>query len=249
MQVGVKPQDNKISRTLWCLLLGLSLSVASASADDDLDPWEDFNRKVFAFNEFGDRWVLKPIAQTYVFITPRFLRRGITNVFSNVLEVPSALNGALQGKGGHAGNSTGRFLINSTLGVAGLFDVAQHMGLERRDREDFGQTHAVWGVGQGNYVVLPFLGPSTVRDSFALPVEWYTDPVVYISHTRTRNQAVGVGIVNDRANLMDLEKHISGDRYTFIRDAYLQRRRSLVYDGRPPRERYDLEDDDDAKTR
>jgi phospholipid-binding lipoprotein MlaA len=146
--------------------------------------------------------------------------------------VPSALNGALQGKGSHAGHSTGRFLVNSTLGVVGVFDVAKYMGLERRDPEDFGQTLAVWGVGQGNYVVLPFLGPSTLRDTFAEPVGWYMDPVTYISHVRTRNSAVVLDKVNDRSRLLDFEKSINGDRYTFFRDAYLQRRDYLIHDGK-----------------
>ncbi|WP_111643259.1 MlaA family lipoprotein [Marinimicrobium alkaliphilum] len=213
------------------VLLLLSLVGAPALAYDDEDPWEGLNRKVFAVNEFGDRWVVRPVARAYVAVTPRALRRGVTNVFSNIGEVPSALNGLLQAKPGHAGNSTGRFVVNSTVGLAGIFDVARHVGLERRDREDFGQTLAVWGTGQGPYMVLPVLGPSTLRDTLALPVEWYTDPITYIDHTRTRNSTVVYSYFHARAGLLDIEKAISGDRYTFIRDAYLQRRHFLIHDG------------------
>jgi len=122
-------------------------------------------------------------------------------------------------------------VVNSTLGLAGIFDVAQHMGLRPSDGEDFGQTLAVWGVAQGPYVVLPFMGPTTIRDGFAIPVDIYSDPRTYVDHVPTRNTITALSLLDARAGLLDLEKHITGDRYTFIRDAYLQRRNFLINDG------------------
>jgi len=196
------------------------------------DPWETFNRSVFSFNEHADKYVLKPLTKAYVRLTPGFFRRGVDNALSNVLEIPSALNGLLQGNLRGAAHDTGRLLINSTLGLAGVLDVAQYMNLKQTDHEDFGQTLAVWGVKSGPYVVLPLLGPSSLRDTSAVPVDWYTDPKTYIDHIRTRNTVRAASILNTRANLMPLEKSISGDKYVFFRDAYLQRRNFLINNGK-----------------
>lgn len=215
------------------LMLSLMIALVSAPAwaQDDLDPWEDFNRKVFAFNETADRYVLRPVASGYRFVTPRVVRRGVTNVFNNIKDVPSAFNGLLQGKPGSAGRDLGRFLINSTVGVAGLWDAAHYMGLESRGREDFGQTLAVWGFSDGPYLMLPFLGPSTLRDTVGLPVDWATDPLLYIDDTWTRYGVVAFYNINRRSELIELEEHIIGDRYVFFRDAYLQHREYLIHDG------------------
>lgn len=215
------------------LMLSLMVALVSAPAwaQDDLDPWEGFNRKVFAFNETADRYVLRPVASGYRFITPRVVRRGVTNVFNNIKDVPSAFNGLLQGKPGSAGRDLGRFLINSTVGVAGLWDAAHYMGLESRGREDFGQTLAVWGFSDGPYLMLPFLGPSTLRDTVGLPVDWATDPLLYIDDTWTRYGVVAFYNINRRSELIELEEHIIGDRYVFFRDAYLQHREYLIHDG------------------
>ena len=140
-------------------------------------------------------------------------------------------NDLLQGKVGQAGNDGGRLLINSTIGIAGFFDVAKHAGLEKSDGEDFGQTFGVWGVGEGAYVVLPFLGPSTLRDAPSLLLDSVFDPVGEIDHVPTRNQLYGARVVSVRADLLEAEKLIKGDKYTFIRDVYLQRRQFLVNDG------------------
>ncbi len=195
------------------------------------DPWEGFNRSMFNFNLKADRYFLKPLAKAYVKVTPGFFRRGVNNVFSNVMEVPSALNGVLQGNFKGAAQDTGRLLVNTTLGLGGLLDVAQYMGLKSREGEDFGQTLAVWGVSSGPYVVLPVLGPSTLRDSLATPVDWYTDPKTYIDHVPTRNTVRGTSVLNTRANLFPLEKSITGDKYIFMRDAYLQNRDFLIKNG------------------
>lgn len=204
---------------------------ASTSTTSSNDPWEGFNRKVFAFNDTADRWVLKPVAKGYTYVTPDPVERGVSNVFSNLLEVRNILNDVLQWKWGQAGNDTGRLLINSTLGIAGIFDVAKHMSLPKSEGEDFGQTLAVWGVGQGPYIVLPFLGPSNLRDTVALPVDWAADPLSYIDHVPTRNTSRALDFIHDRAALLDAEELISGDKYLFFREAYLQRRDYLVKDG------------------
>ncbi|MES2823955.1 MAG: VacJ family lipoprotein [Pseudomonadota bacterium] len=203
----------------------------AAPSTTSADPWQRYNRSMFNFNLKVDRYFLKPIAKAYVKLTPGFFRQGVTNVFSNILEVPSAVNGVFQGKFSHAAHNSGRLLINTTLGVAGLFDVAQHMGLQGRDGEDFGQTLAIWGVKQGPYVVLPLLGSSTLRDSVAMPVDWYTDPKAYIDHVPTSNTVRGVSVVSMRAGYLPLEKNITGDKYVFLRDVYLQRRNYLINDG------------------
>ena len=204
---------------------------AASTESTTADPWQGFNRGVFVFNQKADRYLLKPIAKAYVRLTPTFFRRGVDNVLSNVMEVPSAINGLLQGNVSSAAHDTGRLLVNTTIGVAGIFDVAQHMGLANSKNEDFGQTLAVWGVKSGPYVVLPLLGPSTLRDTSALPVDIYTDPRTYIDHVRTSNTVRGVSIVSLRASLLPIEKNITGDKYIFVRDAYLQHRNFLINNG------------------
>ncbi|WP_250459655.1 MlaA family lipoprotein [Microbulbifer litoralis] len=204
---------------------------ASEEEPAERDPWEGFNRAVFRFNDTADRWVLKPVATSYRQITPIFMQTGIHNFFSNLGEITNIFNGALQWKWGQVGNDTGRFLVNSTVGLAGLFDVAKHMGMEAGDGEDFGQTLAVWGVPSGPYVVLPFMGPSTVRGVPAQAVDWYSNPVSYIDHDPTQYTFRGVDLIQTRAGLLQAETLLQGDRYLLIRDAYLQRRDYLVVDG------------------
>ena len=197
----------------------------------DVDPWQGFNRKVFAFNEVMDKYLLRPAAVGYKFIMPDPLEKGVTNIFDNVLEVPSVINNLLQANAGGAAHDTGRILVNTTLGLGGLLDVAKHMNLPADDHEDFGQTLAVWGVGSGPYLVLPFIGPSNVRDGIGRPVDWYLDPTTYIEHVPTVNTVKGVSILSTRANLISLEENITGDKYTFLRDVYLQRRAYLIKNG------------------
>ncbi|MBW6392258.1 MlaA family lipoprotein [Billgrantia antri] len=194
------------------------------------DPWEGFNRQVFSFNEAIDRTVLKPVARGYRAVTPQPVQTGVGNFFSNLGEIRTTLNSLLQGKPANAGLSTSRFLINTTVGIAGLWDFATHMGITA-DEEDFGQTLGVWGVGEGPYLVLPLLGPSTVRDTSGLPLDAYTYPLTYVEDDKVRYGLTALRIVDVRAGLLDQEELIRGDRYVFIRDAYLQRRRFEVSDG------------------
>ena len=216
--------------SLLCLN-SLFVGCSSTPASSDADPWEGFNRSIFAFNDTADRWVVRPVAIGYTKITPDPVERGIANVFANLGEVSNILNDVLQWKWGQAGNDFGRLLVNSTIGVAGLFDVAKHMSMPKSEGEDFGQTLAVWGLGQGPYLVLPFLGPSTLRDTTGLPVDWTVEPTTYIDHVPTRNSTIALNFISDRAELLDVENLVSGDKYLFYREAYLQRRNYLVNDG------------------
>jgi len=206
-------------------------NVLAAESTDTVDPWEGFNRTMFAFNDTLDRYFLKPVAKGYQAVMPDQLEHGFSNVFSNLKEVRNIANDLLQGKLSQAGNDTGRLVVNTTLGLAGFFDVAKHMGLPKGDGEDFGQTLAAWGVGQGAYVVLPLLGPSTVRDVGGLPINSFADPIGLVDHVPTRNSLWATELVGLRANLLAAESLISGDRYAFMRDAFLQRRNYLINDG------------------
>ena len=197
------------------------------------DPWEGMNRKVYAFNEVFDRYAFKPVAKGYKKITPRWLNDTITRVFENVHDLRSSLNNVLQWEWGHAGSNFSRFLVNSTMGVGGMFDVASNVHLKKYP-DDLGSTFAKWGVGQGPYLVLPFLGPSTVRDTAAIWPEQYMRGYHYIDHDLTRYSVVALYAVDTRADLLDLEKAVVGDRYTFIRDYYLQSRRMAAGQAPPP---------------
>jgi phospholipid-binding lipoprotein MlaA len=201
-----------------------------------LDPWENWNRKVFNFNETLDNELLKPVATAYTEIVPEGARRGVTNFFSNFADGWSAINNMLQGKFELGFEDVTRVITNTLFGLAGVFDVASEMGIDHK-YEDFGQTLGRWGVGAGAYVVLPVLGPSTVRDAGALVLDLRATPAILVDST---GASWGFGIlqlVNTRASLLGATRvidEISLDKYTFIRDAYLQRRRSLVFDGDVP---------------
>ena len=202
-----------------------------------LDPWENWNRKVFAFNESLDENVLKPVATGYARIVPQLVRRGVDNFFANAADAWSAVNNVLQGKPEPAFQDVVRVTTNTVIGFFGILDVASEFGLEHH-YEDFGQTLGRWGFGPGAYVVWPLLGPSTVRDSIALPLDrWLVSPAVVINDGRLQGGITVLQIINTRANLLGASKlldEIALDKYSFLRDAYLQRRRSLVFDGDAP---------------
>ncbi|WP_371261304.1 VacJ family lipoprotein [Pseudomonas sp. PH1b] len=209
---------------------GVTLAPFAAQAAEE-DPWESVNRPIFTFNDTLDTYALKPLAQGYQAVTPQFLEDGIHNMFRNIGDVGNLANDILQAKPGAAGVDTARLLMNTTLGLAGFFDVGTKMGLQRND-EDFGQTLGYWGVGSGPYVMLPFLGPSTLRDAPAKYVDSYTEPYRYMNDIPARNITMGVDIVDTRASLLSADKLIRGDKYTFIRNAYLQNREFKVKDGK-----------------
>jgi phospholipid-binding lipoprotein MlaA len=222
------------------LLVSLLLAgCATTGGGEPRDPWEGLNRKTYAFNDALDRAVLKPVAQGYVKVVPAPAREGVNNFYENLEDIGTSLNNFLQGKPAHGFSDAGRFLLNTTLGFFGLWDVATPMGLEKH-YEDFGQTLGVWGVQSGPYLVLPLLGPSTLRDAPAKAV----DPSWYYSNSRLLDNGWEywsfwtLDKVRTRAGLLQSEKLLDDaalDKYTFIRDAWLQRRRSMVYDGNPPR--------------
>jgi phospholipid-binding lipoprotein MlaA len=221
---------------LVALLAGMASG--SASADDPRDPIEGFNRAVYAFNEGLDKVVIKPVARGYEAILPGPVRTGVSNFYGNIADLFISVNSLLQGKPADAVGDAARFVFNSTFGIAGIFDVATEMGIDKHE-EDFGQTFGRWGAGPGPYLVLPVFGPRDVRDAAGLALDLTVDPVGNIGHVATRNTLSGIRLINERAILLPADKIIEEaalDKYSYIRDAYLQRRQSLVYDGRPPRE-------------
>lgn len=215
---------------LFALLLAGCATVPGKP--DPRDPWEGFNRASYKFNDALDRAVAKPVAKGYKKVTPRVVRTGVSNFFSNLGTLTTIANDVLQGKIRQAGQDSGRFLLNSTLGLGGLFDPASAAGLERNN-EDFGQTLGKWGVKSGPYLMLPILGPSTVRDTAARLPDQFTYPVNYLEDDSTRYILRGVEFLDLRADLLSLDDQIerSYDKYAFIRNAWLQRREFLVTDG------------------
>jgi len=212
------------------IIFALFLVSRPASAAE-ADPFESVNRVTHKFNRIVDGLLLKPIATTYDAVTPRFVRTGVKNIFSNLDDIQVTVNDLAQFKFKQAASDFGRFAVNSTVGVGGLFNVAGPvLGLEKH-REDFGQTLAHWNIGAGPYIVLPFLGPSTVRDSFGLIVDSLVDPVPNISHVETRNAVVASEIVDFRASVLSFDDFVIGDDYLFIRGFYMQRREYLENDG------------------
>jgi phospholipid-binding lipoprotein MlaA len=218
----------KISLVVAVALL-TGLAAMPVFANDDR--FENLNRKVFYINDRLDHFALRPAAVTYKKLMPNPLEKGVENIFSNLDEVTNVVNDILQGKFRQACHDSGRFLLNTTLGLGGLFDIAKHAGLEKSDGEDFGQTLAVWGVGEGPYLMLPLMGPSTLRDAPSKFVDSITSPFSYVDDVPTRNTARGVELLTKRAGLLEIDRVISGDKYLFVRDVYLQRSRYQVNDG------------------
>lgn len=218
------------------------LSVGCASnpdrVQDPRDPLESYNRAVFRFNTDFDKAFMRPIAIGYRKITPEPVDRGITNFFQNLADVTSAANNVLQFKMSRAGSDVGRIFINTTVGVLGFIDVATNVGLPSY-KEDFGQTLGYWGLEPGAYFVLPFLGPSTMRDTIGTAGDFVTDPLFNLRQSEVHWGLLGLRAVDERADLLtavDIVEDAAIDPYSFIRDAYLQRRLSLVYDGNPPKQ-------------
>lgn len=223
---------------LACLLTTLVLVGGCASTGTPVarDPLESVNRAVFSVNDRIDAMVLKPVAKTYVAVVPEVARLIVSSMLANVTDVWTAANQLLQGKPAAAASDLLRVAFNSTLGLAGMADVATSLGLEKH-REDFGQTLGVWGVPSGPYLVLPLLGPSSVRDGAGFAFDWLGDPTRQVLSTGERNHLTLTRLIDTRAALLPAEAMLGGaalDKYSFIRDGYLQRRRSQVYDGDPP---------------
>ena len=202
------------------------------------DPIEPINRGIYSFNSTFDHYLFKPIAKGYDFVVPGPIKTGVTNVFQNVSDVQSLVSDALQLKGAKFGDDLGRVMLNTTFGIAGIFDLATPMGIERGN-EDIGQTLGYWGIGAGPYLVIPFLGPSSLRDAVGRYGDAQINPVSFVSSVPVRNSLTGLSVVDARVGLFpaeDLLNQAALDKYTFLRSAYLQRRQSLVLDGKRPKE-------------
>ncbi|MDF1763596.1 MAG: VacJ family lipoprotein [Oleibacter sp.] len=214
------------------LLMGLIALALPSQAADEADPFEATNRKIFAFNDFMDRNLLRPVAKTYKFITPTPVSRGITNVYLNATDSLVIVNDVAQAKFSQGASDVARFIINSTVGFFGVFDVATHIGLEKHD-EDFGQTLGVWGVPQGPYLMLPFLGPSSARNLGGTVIGYASQlgPSYFGDGWEEDAAITSLRIIDLRASFLDADSLISGDRYLFIRSSYLQRREFLINDG------------------
>ena len=242
-----------LSRLRACAIAAavLVLSGCATTANNPQDPLEGYNRAVFSFNDAVDRTVLKPTATAYKKVVPGFAQTGVNNFFGNLSDAWSSINNFLQGKGEDGATDFGRFALNSTFGVLGLFDIASEAGMPKHN-EDFGQTLGKWGVPSGPYLILPLLGPSTVRDTAALPADFAGDIWTYKTPVNWRNVGTGVRIIDKRATLLDasgLMDDAALDRYEFLRDGYLQRRQSQVYDGNVPRQADDVAEPAPSETK
>ena len=222
-----------LSLALASLVLSGCATYSGNSMSDSNDPWQTVNRPVFAVNDAFDQALFKPLAKGYNAITPQLVKTGVTNFFSNLNEIDNALNNLFQGKPNQFGTSIGRLAINSTIGLAGIIDVASHMGLTNAP-EDLGQTFGALGAGAGPYVVLPLLGSSSVRDMPGRILSMYLNPLAWLDDVSFRNIMIGVNAVDSRSNLLakeDIASEISDDKYTLYKDAYLEQREFDIADG------------------
>ncbi len=235
-------------RSISTLLLTGSLALTGCSTlhmsaySLDKDPLEPINRKVYAFNDSVDRAAIKPAAQVYAKVVPTRIKTMVNNFFDNIDDVNVTANDLLQAKFNQAANDGGRVLFNTTFGIFGLFEITNRL---EKHNEDFGQTLGYWGVNSGCYLVLPFWGPSSLRDGVGLYADSKIGVISNTPDVPVRNSAWAFSAFNTRVNLLDQEKVMDEatiDRYSFMRDAYLMHRQNLVYDGNPPRQKYDDED-------
>lgn len=217
----------------YFLVFFLALPVTSAwglEQEKNIDPWEPMNRRLFAFNEVMDKYLLRPVAKGYTAVMPDFAQRGVTNFISNIYEFNSVINSILQGRLEGAAQSGGRFVVNTTLGLVGLFDVATPMGIKPH-RADFGQTLAVWGFDSGPFLMVPVLGPRTVRSGVGYLFDTYTSIPALIDNREAAWVFWTVEVIDYRARLLDADDLITGDRYIFYRDAFLQARETFINGG------------------
>ena len=228
-RVQVQGSNKQSRRLLLCLTFGLVISAPTPARAQSEDPWRSANEMVFAFNDYFDQLLVKPIASIYG-VLPRYARQGVGNFFSNVDDINVFVNGLLQMKFDAVLSDSGRFALNSTVGVVGIFDVATSLGLLKNE-EDFGQTLGSWGVAPGPYIMLPVFGASNLRDSFGLILDTLFNPIQYQSDSSLRFSLFLLEEIDSRSSLLALDELISGNRYLFVREAYNQRREYLVKDG------------------
>ena len=227
-----------MNRLLLVLLLSFPIF-----GEEINDPFEDLNRDIFIFNEKLDEKLLKPAALTYRKVTPQFARTGVTNFFNNLEEIDTTINQILQGEIKYAFNDASRFVINSTIGLLGLIDVASKMGLERHE-EDFGQTLGVWGFNSGPYIMIPFLGPSNPRDLLSRPISSFLSGTFAMEDNDVKLTLIGIDALETRERLLDAETLIIGDKYIFVKDAYVQSREYEINNGSTEDDEF-LDDMDD----
>ena len=237
----------RIAAIRWMLVVLAALAAGCASSPPsgdeggeapvraEYDPFEPLNRSMYNLNDAIDRYTLKPIARGYKAVMPEFARRGVTNFSRNLATPRSALNNFLQGKPARGFTDLGRFLLNSTFGLAGLLDVATAEGIPEYD-EDFGQTLAVWGLPEGPYLFIPILGPNTMLDAVSIPVDIYSDLLIHYDNSSVRDKVYGLRLIDLRMRLLTADTLLedSKDPYLTLRESYLQNRRFQVYDGNPP---------------
>ena len=234
------------------LLAGLFAAAAAgcaAAGTEPSDPWEGMNRGIYRFNEKFDDWIARPVATTYRDVVHLEIRGRVRNFFSNLADPFIGVNNMLQGKFEDGFTDWVRFAFNTTVGLLGIHDIASDMGYEKHN-EDFGQTFGRWGAGPGPYLVLPLLGPSSLRDGTGTVLDLYTDPVGFAEPNAARNSLIALRVTQLRADLLEASRLLveaALDRYVFLRGAYFQRRRSLIYDGRPPREAVNDNPETDVK--
>lgn len=236
--------------TLVVAVLLIGCAATGDPANDDADPLESYNRAMFAFNEAADRAIFKPVAQAYQAVLPDPVIASVGNFFSNLNDVIVLVNNVLQFKFHDAVMDSGRIVLNTTFGLGGLFNVASRMELPKHN-EDFGQTLGYWGIGEGFYFVLPFLGPSTLRDTVGLAGDFMISPIDWMTDSDTVEWSLwGLNIINRRAGVLRIERAFADaqiDPYAFRRSAYLQQRRNLVRDGSPSKPDFDFDADPDEK--
>lgn len=233
----------------YVAVVGLALTLgacATVESPDETDPFESANRTAYGFNDSLDRNFFKPVAKAYANVTPDPVRDSVTNFFNNVSYLNVLLNDILQGKIGQFVQDSGRFVVNSTIGIGGLFDPATQMGLARHN-EDLGQTFGTWGAGEGAYLVLPFVGPNSVRDMPDIATSTLLNPLTYLNAVVTIPLNI-VNLINTRANFLEATDFVDQaaiDPYTFVRESYRQSREFQIYDGNPPDDEYEqyIEDD------
>lgn len=251
MSIPTSPRMS-IHRSLCIAGLAFASALLSACATGPAanphDPIEPFNRGVYKFNDTVDRAVVRPVATVYRDVLPSPIRTGVSNFFYNLQDAWSVVNNTLQLKPEQAGNSLMRFGVNTVFGLGGVLDIASEMRIER-STEDFGQTLGRWGINTGPYLVLPLLGPSTLRDTLAMPIDTKGSPASHIDNVATRNSVTALNLLNQRSRLLQASEmldQVALDPYTFTRDAFMQRRRNSVYDGNPPDEVDDAPTTDNA---
>jgi phospholipid-binding lipoprotein MlaA len=220
-------------RALLALACANLMTGCASTAANPQDRFESYNRAMFDFNDKVDAAVLKPVATAYADATPQFVQTGVGNFFGNINDVPTALNNFLQARVGNGASDVVRVLLNSTVGLAGLIDVATPIGLPKHD-QDFGQTLGRWGVPSGPYIVLPLIGPTMTRDALAMTVDFETDPWGYVYPVRLRNSGIAVRLIDHRVYMLGtttLVEDAALDRYEFVRDSYIQKREHKIYKG------------------